>query len=234
MSLTLVDPMASRQLPLGSRGPWLESVKGGVHPRFGTRNVIFPSQNDKYLEVVEVLNHPASDKAPFGQAVRARSELGGGWMGWCVAVDDLAPFEERLGRSAVTGQPQVPGRPGTDLATDRHHGLIADPQVPYLLKWEGDPAPPVQRRLYSDVKMSSLTIAGLAERVTEWLGEPVEKPLEDVAVNWVAPHGAPGVPSVTFDTAREPSPSDALSALHFGRHRRGPMTSPADGGPNHF
>ena len=51
----------------------IEAVKGGVHPRFGTRNMIFPLTDHHYLEVVEVLNHPASDKAPFGQAVRARA-----------------------------------------------------------------------------------------------------------------------------------------------------------------
>ena len=30
-------------------------VAGGVHPRFGTRNVIFPLAQGRYLEVVEVL-----------------------------------------------------------------------------------------------------------------------------------------------------------------------------------
>jgi hypothetical protein len=49
--------------------------------------------------------------------------------------------------------------------------------------------------------MSRLTIAGSAERVTEWLGEPVEQPLEDVDVEWVSPKGTPGIMSVTFDTA---------------------------------
>jgi hypothetical protein len=49
--------------------------------------------------------------------------------------------------------------------------------------------------------MSRLTIAGSAERVTEWLGEPVERPLEDVAVEWVSPKGTPGIMSVTFETA---------------------------------
>ena len=68
---------------------------GGVHPRFGTRNAILPLAEGTYLEIVEVLDHPASDKAPFGQAVRARSALGGGWLGWVVSVTDIAPLEER-------------------------------------------------------------------------------------------------------------------------------------------
>ena len=81
---------------------------GGVHPRFGTRNVLFPLAKDQYLEVVEVLDHPASDKAPFGQAVRAGSEAGGGWLGWVVAVDDIGPVEERLGRESVAGNRRRP------------------------------------------------------------------------------------------------------------------------------
>lgn len=122
-------------------------------------------------------------------------------MGWCVAVDDLSPFEQRLGRSAVPGNRKFPD--GRELVWQQIGilGLIADPQVPYLLRWEGDPALHPSLVYASDVKMSSLTIAGSAERVTEWLGEPVEKPLEDVAVQWMAPHGTPGIMSVTFETA---------------------------------
>src|ERR1700709_1926560 len=54
--------------------------EGGVHPRVGRANMILPLAGRRYVEVVEVLDHPASDKAPFGQAVRARSEAGGGWL----------------------------------------------------------------------------------------------------------------------------------------------------------
>ncbi|MCA9721828.1 MAG: VOC family protein, partial [Gemmatimonadetes bacterium] len=31
---------------------------GGVHPRFGTRNMILPLAGGTYLEIVEVLDHP--------------------------------------------------------------------------------------------------------------------------------------------------------------------------------
>ncbi|HEY8295171.1 MAG TPA: VOC family protein, partial [Micrococcaceae bacterium] len=154
----------------------VEAIRGGVHPRFGTRNMIIPLTDHHYLEVVEVLDHPASDKAPFGQAVRARSAAGGGWMGWCVAVEDLSPFEDRLGRSAVPGNRKFPD--GQELIWQQIgiKGLIADPQVPYLLKWEGDPALHPSLARPSTVKISKLTIAGSAARVTEWLGEPVERP----------------------------------------------------------
>ena len=111
-------------------------VDGGVHPRFGTRNMVLPLAGDTYLEVVEVLDHPASDKAPFGQAVRARSALGGGWLGWVVAVDDITVVEHRLGREAVIGNRHRPD--GTELRWKQIgvNGLIADPQLPFFIQWE--------------------------------------------------------------------------------------------------
>src|SRR4051795_6592286 len=81
-------------------------LDGGVHPRFGTRNMVLPLADHPYREVVEVLDHPASDKAPFGQAVRARSALGGGWLGSGIAVDDITPAGKRVGRRAGTGTPK--------------------------------------------------------------------------------------------------------------------------------
>ena len=109
---------------------------GGVHPRFGTRNMILPLTDSTYLEIVEVLDHPASDKAPFGQAVRARSALGGGWLGWVVAVDDISLLEKRLGREAVPGNRHRPD--GTELRWQQIgvNGLIADAQLPFFIQWE--------------------------------------------------------------------------------------------------
>ena len=78
-------------------------VDGGRHPRFGTRNFILPLEGGTYVEVVAALDHPASEKAPFGRAVRLRAESGGGWMAWVVSVDDISLIEQRLGREAVDG-----------------------------------------------------------------------------------------------------------------------------------
>lgn len=173
---------------------------GGVHPRFGTRNRILPLTDGTYLELVEVLDHPASDKAPFGQAVRARTELGGGWMGWVVAVDDLAPLEARLGREAVKGNRHRPD--GTELLWRQLgvKGLQSDPQLPYFIQWDIDSAEHPSTGSTGAISLASLEIAGDPARVTEWLGAPVERPLEDVKVEWVAPNGAPGIVAAQFQT----------------------------------
>ena len=176
-------------------------VDGGIHPRFGTRNMVLPLSQGTYLEVVAVLDHPASDKAPFGQAVRARSELGGGWLGWVIAVDDIQGVESRLGREAV---------PGNRFRPDGHElrwrqigvkGLQSDPQLPFFLQWEGNGDDHPSVGASNEIRLEALEIAGDPHRVSEWLGTPVEGPLEDVKVEWVAPHGTPGIIAAQFSTS---------------------------------
>jgi len=172
---------------------------GGIHPRFGTRNRVLPLTAGTYLEVVEVLDHPASDKAPFGQAVRARSQLGGGWLGWVVAVDDITKVEERLGRDSVQGNRHRPD--GVELRWRQIgvKGLQADPQLPFFVQWQTADEHPSQGATGA-VQLDSLEIAGDPNRVSDWLGNSVEGPLEDVSVDWVAPHGTPGLVAARFQT----------------------------------
>ena len=175
-------------------------VEGGIHPRFGTRNMVLPLAEHTYLEVVEVLDHPASDKAAFGQAVRARSALGGGWLGWVVAVDDIAPVEHRLGRQSVSGNRRRPD--GTELLWKQIgvNGLIADPQLPFFIQWEVPAELHPSAGADPSLSLACLEIAGDPGRVSAWLGETVEAPLEDVKVDWVAPNGTPGILAAQFLT----------------------------------
>ncbi len=175
-------------------------VDGGVHPRFGTRNMVLPLADHTYLEVVEVLDHPASDKAPFGQAVRARSALGGGWLGWVVSVNDITIVEKRLGREAVKGNRHRPD--GTELLWRQIgvNGLISDAQLPFFVQWLSPDEMHPSTGGSPDWSLACLEIAGDPQRVSEWLGETVEAPLEDVKVEWVAPNGTPGIIAAQFQT----------------------------------
>ena len=174
---------------------------GGIHPRFGTRNMILPLSAGTYVEVVEVLDHPASDKAPFGQAVRARTSLGGGWLGWVVSVQDIGKVEARLGRDSVQGNRHRPD--GVELRWRQIgvRGLQADPQLPFFVQWQSSEADHPSVGASGRVRLASLEIAGDPGRVGDWLGNSVEGPLEDVHVSWVAPHGTPGLVAVQFITA---------------------------------
>jgi hypothetical protein len=177
-----------------------EFADGGIHPRFGTRNMVLALSAGTYVEVVEVLDHPASDKAPFGQAVRARSELGGGWLGWVVAVDDIAKVEARLGRESVPGNRHRPD--GVELTWRQIgvKGLQSDPQLPFFIEWLSPADQHPSAGATGAVHLDTLEIAGNQSRVSEWLGDSVEGPLEDVSVDWVAPHGTPGLVAAQFST----------------------------------
>lgn len=176
---------------------------GGMHPRFGTRNFVLPLAGGTYLEVVAALDHPAADKAPFGQAVKARCESGGGWLAWVVAVDDIEPYERRLARPAVAGHRRRPD--GVDLSW-RQIGvldLLDDPALPFFVQWQVDPAlhpgadagnggqvtPPRVRRV---------EICGDAAKVGAWLGQRLDG--IDFPVDWVDAE-EPGLTAVHFETA---------------------------------
>jgi hypothetical protein len=175
-------------------------LDGGIHPRFGTRNMVLPLTDHQYLEVVEVLDHPASDKAPFGQAVRARSESGGGWLGWVVRVDDIRRVEQRLERHAVDGNRHRPD--GIELRWKQIgvKGLQSDPQLPFFVQWQtGNDLHPSYGAT-GHVRLSKVEIAGDPRRVADWLGTPDEYRIGDFEVEWVAPHGTPGILAASFTT----------------------------------
>lgn len=175
-------------------------VDGGRHPSFGTRNFVLPLQGGCYVEVVAALDHPAAEKAPFGRAVAARAEDGGGWLGWVVSVEDLAPVEQRLGRSGVAGRRIRPD--GYELQW-RQVGvlsLLEDPQLPFFVQWNV-PADQHPSRGAADVSINRIEIAGDSDRIGAWLGQPAAHPLDDIDVEWVDADET-GIVAVSFTTPR--------------------------------
>ncbi|WP_203568969.1 VOC family protein [Aestuariimicrobium ganziense] len=171
---------------------------GGFHPRFGTRNHILPLADARYLEVVEVLDHPAAEKAVFGQAVRARQNAGGGWLGWVISVDDLTPYESRLERKAVPGSRHFPDGRLLEWEQIGIRGTMADPQLPYFMRWTS-PAELLPSALGGDIKVSQIDISGSRPRIEEWLGAEVGDDVDGVTVHFSAPNGQPGLDAVTFE-----------------------------------
>lgn len=171
---------------------------GGFHPRFGTRNNILPLADGRYLEAVEVLDHPAADKAVYGQAVRARQEQGGGWLGWVISVDDLGPYEQRLERAAVPGSRQFPDGRRLEWEQIGIKGLMTDPQLPYFLKW-GPDRDVLPSALAGDVRLAGIEIAGSKERVEDWIGESIGELFDNIKFDFTSPNGHPGVAAVIFD-----------------------------------
>jgi Glyoxalase-like domain len=156
---------------------------GGLHPRFGTRNFVLALAGGSYLEVVAALDHPAADSAPFGRAVKARSEQGGGWLGWAVSVDDLAPVEQRLGRAAAPGHRRRPD--GFDLRWRQIgvNDLAADNQFPFYLQWETDAAHHPSNG-GSPIALTGLQFAGELERVEGYLDAPVIESFPGISFEW--------------------------------------------------
>jgi hypothetical protein len=173
---------------------------GGLHPTFGTRNFVLPLAGGCYLEVIEALDHPAVDTAPFGRAVRARAEAGGGWLGWAVAVEDIAPIEQRLGRASVPGHRRRPD--GFDLRWRQIgvNDLSQDPQLPYFLHWETD-AEHHPSAGGSAISLRRLEIAGDEATIDGYLGVSPAHPLGDIPIDWQPVNDETGLVAAIFETA---------------------------------
>lgn len=173
---------------------------GGLHPSFGTRNFVLPLAGGCYLEIVSTLDHPAVDEAPFGRAVKARGQAGGGWLAWAVAVPDIAIFEARLGRPAADGHRRRPD--GFDLRWRQIgvNDVAEDPQLPFFVQWQSDAAhhPSVPG---SPIALHRLEIAGDEATVDAYLGTSARQPLDGIEVEWLSSSdGDTGVVAAVFDT----------------------------------
>ena len=171
---------------------------GGRHPQFGTRNFILPMANGCYIEVVSALDHPAADKAPFGRAVNHAANNGGGWMSWAISVDDITPYESRLGREAAPGHRIRPDGVRLEWKQLGVLNVMENPQLPFFVEWATAPEerPSVGA---SNVTVERIEIAGDPNTVSAYIDENFMDVMDGVYVEWVESE-QPGVIAVTFAT----------------------------------
>ncbi|HEV8024374.1 MAG TPA: VOC family protein [Candidatus Nanopelagicales bacterium] len=172
-------------------------IDGGRHPSFGTRNFILPLAGGAYVEVVSALDHPAALKAPFGQAVHRRAEDGGGWLSWVLAVDDIAPIEQRLGREAARGRRIRPD--GVELCW-KQIGILDTmdtPHVPFFVTWDcADTEHPSAGGSGSAISIAAIELAGDRQPIASLLD--TDTAINGVELRWV--EDEPGVSAVIFAT----------------------------------
>ena len=121
-------------------------------------------------------------------------------MGWVISVDDLTPFEQRLDREAVHGSRHFPDGRLLEWEQLGVKGLLADPQLPYFLKWNSDPSV-LPSALDGSIRLKKIEITGNRERVEDWVGVQLGEVFDGVKIKFSAENGQPGIRSVTFETA---------------------------------
>jgi hypothetical protein len=181
---------------------------GGQHPSGGTRNAVIPLAASAYLEVVEVTDREVASSTAFGAAIAARSDAGGGWVGWVLAVDDVAAWSARLGLAVVSGTRRRPD--GTELRwrTLAPDLLADDPDLPFLITWDvpaelhpsaggGGPGHP---------RLSGVEVVADPFRLADRFGDDpgVALPGVAVVVRPPVPGECPGLSAVTVTTSAGP------------------------------
>ena len=165
-------------------------IDGGIHPKFGTRNFTAPLLNGQYIEVVCPLDHPATDATPFGQAVKKKAEVGGGWLTWVFSSSDLAGVEEKFGRKAADGSRTRPD--GSELKWKQIgvKEIIGSGELPFFIQWLTDNHPSKDGN--SVAKISKLVIADDEKLADSWFQDEIKTALSGVEIEWVKPESNEG------------------------------------------
>lgn len=176
------DQLADTVQRLGSR---LGStfVDGGIHPRFGTRNFTAPMLDGKYIEVVCPLDHPATEKTPWGRAVSLKAQEGGGWLTWVFSTPDIEPVEKKFGRKAVDGHRTRPN--GTDLKWKQIgvKEITESREFPFFIQWLTDDHPskdgsPVAR-------IEKIVIADSSKLNESWFKDEILNSMSGIEIEWI-------------------------------------------------
>ena len=160
-------------------------VDGGIHPKFGTRNFTAPLLNGQYIEVVCPLDHPATDANPFGQAVKKKAEVGGGWLTWVFSSSDLGKVEEKFGRKAADGSRTRPD--GSELKWKQIgvKDIMGFCELPFFIQWLTGEHPSKDGNSVAEI--TKIVIADDEELANSWFKNEINSGLTDIQIEWIKP-----------------------------------------------
>ena len=175
-------------------------IDGGIHPKFGTRNFTAPLLNGQYIEVVCPLDHPVTDTTPFGQAVKKKTEEGGGWLTWVLSTNDITLIEKRLDRKSVSGLRKKPD--GSELNW-KQIGVLAtleDAQLPFFVEWVTANHPSVDGTPVA--KIEKIKLLGDEKFISNWIDQSVSSVFKGIEMVWETPtkkENRNGILSIDFN-----------------------------------
>jgi hypothetical protein len=152
----------------------LEVAPGGRHAGLGTENMIIPL-HEGFVEVLALADAEEAQQSESGRLLAARVEAAaGGLLGWVLRVPDTAAVAARLGIGTFTV-----GRGGRTALLAGFREALREPALPFFI--ERPDTPPRAgdgRRLEAPPPTAGpgiewVEVAGDAERLSAWLGEPL-------------------------------------------------------------
>jgi len=160
-------------------------VDGGIHPRFGTRNFTTSLKNGQYIEVVCPLDHPATEQTPWGKAVLAKANEGGGWFTWVFSTEDISPIETKFGREAIEGHRTRPD--GSDLKWKQIgvQEISSTREFPFFIEWLSSDHPSQDGT--PSAKIEKLVISDKNRLADSWFKDEILSSLGDIRIEWVNP-----------------------------------------------
>jgi hypothetical protein len=180
------------------RAQGLQTLPGGVHPRWGTANRIAPLGDACYVELLSVVEPQVAATTALGRAISERARAGDRWFAMCLADDAIDATAARLGLAVEPGGRRLPD--GGSIAW-RGAGIDdprRGPDLPFFIAWElGNGAHPGDVRIDHPSGADGIAwveIAGDPRRLERWVGG-AELPVRSV-------DGDEGVIAVGLSTPR--------------------------------
>jgi Glyoxalase-like domain len=152
----------------------LEVAPGGRHDGLGTENMIIPL-HEGFVEVLALADADEAQQSEAGRLLAARvAAAAGGLLGWVLRVPDAAAVAARLGIGTVTV-----GRGGRTALLAGFSEALREPSLPFFIERPDTPPPAgagprlEAPRPTAGPGIEWVEVAGDAERLSAWLGEPL-------------------------------------------------------------